>query len=192
MYLIVTSEKGNAVMVNGIIIQRKCSNIYKGVEGDNWYLNDKYPEIFEEYFDENVEKAWYDDEFVDVINDESIIKKYIELSHDEDIEFRLILCETIKKRPCFVSVSKYRKIKFLGYDYAYTGGSYYSAVYNEICLGSFDEFKHFELNENGLLQNEDEVINYIRFREKMISCGKNLELGDFIIYRLYEVELETI
>ncbi|MCR4567302.1 MAG: hypothetical protein K5769_04585 [Pseudobutyrivibrio sp.] len=179
-------------MVNGIIIQRKCSNIYKGVEGDNWYLNDKYPEIFEEYFDENVEKAWYDDEFVDVINDESIIKKYIELSHDEDIEFRLILCETIKKRPCFVSVSKYRKIKFLGYDYAYTGGSYYSAVYNEICLGSFDEFKHFELNENGLLQNEDEVINYIRFREKMISCGKNLELGDFIIYRLYEVELETI
>ena len=32
-------------MINGIIFQREENRAYKGVEGDNWYLNDIYPEI---------------------------------------------------------------------------------------------------------------------------------------------------
>ena len=50
---------GTYIMINGIIIQRNQIGRYKGVEGDNWYLNDKYPELFEEYFCENIEKSWY-------------------------------------------------------------------------------------------------------------------------------------
>ena len=65
-------------MINGIIIQRNQIGRYKGVEGDNWYLNDKYPELFEEYFCENIEKSWYDSDYVDVCTDIHFVEKYIE------------------------------------------------------------------------------------------------------------------
>lgn len=37
-------------MINGIIFQRDDNRDYKGVEGDNWYLNNIFPELFEDFF----------------------------------------------------------------------------------------------------------------------------------------------
>ncbi|MCR5254942.1 MAG: hypothetical protein K6D96_03350 [Acetatifactor sp.] len=172
-------------MINGIIFQRKQNIAYKGVEGENWYLNDRYPEIFEKFFEDNIEKSWYDSEYVDVCNDEMFIRKYIELSDVHSIDYRILLCDTEKKHP---SVSKIMGLdsEFIGYDYAYAGGSYYSAVYNEICLGSFTEYK---LNSNGLFQEYEQIIDFINEREHRINSGENLEKGDFIIYKLFEIQL---
>lgn len=36
-------------MINGIIFQRDDNREYKGVEGDNWYLNNIFPELFEDF-----------------------------------------------------------------------------------------------------------------------------------------------
>ncbi len=42
----------------------------------------------------------------------------------------MLLCETDRLKPRLTNINW--KTKFIGYDYAYLGGSYYSAVYNDI------------------------------------------------------------
>lgn len=37
-------------MINGIIFQCDDNREYKGVEGDNWYLNNIFPDLFEDFF----------------------------------------------------------------------------------------------------------------------------------------------
>lgn len=89
-------------MINGIIFQRDDNREYKGVEWDNWYLNNIFPELFEDFFGENIEKSWYDSNYVDVCNDYSFIEKYIELSKRENIKFRMLLCETDRLKPQWI------------------------------------------------------------------------------------------
>ena len=181
---------GAHIMFNGIIIQRNQIGRYKGVEGDNWYLNDKYPELFEEYFCENIEKSWYDSNYVDVCTDVHFVEKYIELSIINHIKFRILLCETEKEKP------KIQKIvwnfRFIGYDYAYLGGSYYSAVLNDICSGRIEQFKDYILNSNGLFDNITDLKDFISKREhyKRQYGNQLIEEGDFVIYKLYEIVLD--
>lgn len=176
-------------MINGIIFQRVENREYKGVEGDNWYLNDIFPDIFEDFYSENIEKSWYDSDYVDVCNDYSFIKKYMELSRSENIKFRMLLCETDRVKPQLANINW--STQFIGYDYAYLGGSYYSAVYNDVYSKRIPQFINFKLNCNGLFENIDKLTEFIRLREYMINQVDNmvLEQGDFIIYKLYEVIL---
>lgn len=37
-------------MINGIVFQCDDNREYKGVEGDNWYLNHIFPDLFEDFF----------------------------------------------------------------------------------------------------------------------------------------------
>lgn len=80
--------------------------------------------------------------------------------------------------------------KFLGYDYAYATGDNYSALYNEIPY----LFPQFRLNCNGLFQTEEEIREYIRVRErfKMTHAPFTLEEGDFTIFKLHEIYLQSI
>ena len=176
-------------MINGIIFQRDDNRDYKGVEGDNWYLNNIFSELLEDFFGENIEKSWYDSNYVDVCNDYSFIEKYIELSKRENIKFRMLLCETDRLKPRLTNINW--KTKFIGYDYAYLGGSYYSAVYNDIYSKRIQQFLYFKLNCNGLFEHIENLNEFIRLREDMISQDNNmiLEQGDFTIYKLYEINL---
>ena len=84
-------------MINGIIFQCDDNREYKGVEGDNWYLNN----IFQNYmkiFCENIKKSWCDLDYIDVCNEYSFIEKYIELSKRENIKFRMLTREYDKPR----------------------------------------------------------------------------------------------
>lgn len=70
---------------------------------------------------------------------------------------------------------------------AYENGDNYSAVYNEIPF----VFTDFELNENGLFQTKEEILEYISKREEYEKAHKpyTLEVGDFTIFEVYEVIL---
>ena len=180
---------GTYIMINGIIIQRNQIGRYKGVEGDNWYLNDKYPELFEEYFCENIEKSWYDSDYVDVCTDIHFVEKYIELSRLNHIKFRVLLCETEKEKPNIQNMVW--NTRFIGYDYAYLGGSYYSAVLNDICSGRIEQFNDYILNSNGLFDDIINLKDFISQREhyKRQYGNQLIEEGDFVIYKLYEIVL---
>ena len=179
-------------MINGIIFQRDECKKYKGVEGDNWYLNDTYPDILGDYFNEKVEKSWYDTDCVDVCSEKSFIDMYIHLSRSNNIKFRMLLCETEKQYP-IMEMLQWKK-KFIGYDYAYQGGSYYSAVLNDICLRRIEEFAQIKLNEYGLFEKIEQLEDYISRREKYNKNSKKriVEGGDFIIYKLYEISIDEI
>lgn len=174
-------------MINGIIFQRDENRKYKGIEGDNWYLNDIYPDTLGDFFNDNIEKSWYDTDYVDVCNDRSFIDTYIKLSYKNNIKFRMLLCETEKKKP-LMNTTCWNK-KFIGYDYAYLGGSYYSAIFNDICSQRIDEFANIKLNEYGLFGKIYQMENFISKRSEYYRNSKMgvVEGGDFIIYKLYEI-----
>lgn len=200
-------------MINGVVFQKKILNFndiindnvytnymnsiyysgYKGIEGNNWYLNDKYSKTFDSFFSCIAEEAFYNKDFTGVLNDESIIRQYIELSQKDSIPYRILLCETERKCPSAMHI-KWKNKTFIGYDYAYSGADYYSAVFNDVCLKEsmyirkLNEFERFRLNQNGLFQTLNEVKEFVEEREKVEKSGKDLEKGIFIIYKLYEVE----
>ncbi len=180
-------------MINGVIFQKKNNNtLYRGVDGENWYLNSEYPETIGLYFDENIEKSWFESNYVDVCYEDSFINKYIELSQKKNIEFRILLCSTNCIAPVYNNNDL--KLSFLGYDYAYSGGSYYSAVYNDLYCRKINELTQIKLNENGLIQTKEELEKFIAIRNKLkaSSTNKNIfEEGYFIEYELFDVVLQN-
>lgn len=173
--------------VNGIIVQMKKEEKYQGVEGDNWYFNyiDNKGE-FQKYFDEKIEVFLHDENYVDCCNDMDYIVRYIKESKKRNITYRLLLCETVKQKPQF---QENVKSKILGFDYAYAGGSYYSCINNDIHANRISEFKDILLNEYGLFDTEDEILQFIELRNnlKYKYPKETFEEGEFIIYRLREI-----
>lgn len=175
---------------NGYIIQRKKKSEYGGIDGDNWYLNycSNNP-FFEEFYDEIKNKAWNNSDYVDCCADESYIKKYIDESKELGIEFRILLCATCRNFPVLDKVELGRAREVLGYDLAYSGGSYCSCILNDIIDGRIKEFEEIVLNENGLFNTYKEAEQFRKIRNKMIKSDSEytLERGDFIIYEITEV-----
>ena len=106
------------------------------------------------------------------------------------IPIRLLLCYTNKKFPILnEEIIKGKKI-FLGYDYADSGGSYYSSILNDVISKRIPEFKNISLNENGLFDSYDGIMGYLKARKMLIDKKKyDFDDGDFIIYRIEEVIL---
>ena len=179
---------------NGWIIQKNKDSFYKGIDGDNWFLN--YEEMIDKeivnYFDENIDLAWADDEIVDVSNDFNYIKKCVSIAKSKNIKYRVILCYTTREKPKVKDDNL--QTEFLGYDYAYSGGSYYSAVFNDIILRRIAIFNKFKLNSNGLFKSYEEIMDFIVERNKAIQNLGDLyfEEGDYIIYKLYELKIEGL
>jgi hypothetical protein len=176
---------------NGVIFQKRENRTYQGVDGDNWYLNALYPDSFEGYFENKIELSWRDDSYVDVCNDPEYINEYIRVSTENKIDYRIILCCTDNKLPDGSNIMWGGNF-FLGYDYAYSGGSYYSAIYNELHFERLDEYKNILLNKYGLLDSKQEMNRYLEIRNGLLERGCNLELGDFVIFELYEIEKDGI
>jgi hypothetical protein len=176
--------------VNGVVIQKKHNSIYKGIDGDNWYFNDceELSERFEKYYYDDIEMSYIDDRYFDCCVNMDYIKQYINESKKRNIEYRLLLCETIKELPLF-HLSDEFKIKFLGYDYAYSGSDYYSCIVNDIISNRIKEFKDIKLNENGLFDSEEAVLDFVNFRDivKQRYPITMFELGNFTVYKLSEI-----
>ncbi len=168
--------------INGIIVQEETNSLYRGVEGNNWYLN--CFQTFEKYYNEVIDKSWCNNNFVDVCSDVKYIQKYISISMQKQIDFRLILCCTESEFPCFDFDVNHAS--FLGYDYAYSGGSYYSAIYNDIVSRRICEFRKINLNKFCLFNNIAEVKYFLQKRNKL-NNKYYIEKGNYLIYKLYEI-----
>lgn len=176
---------------NGYIIQRKSTLSYRGVDGDNWYLNycsdNSY---FTEFYDKNIDKAWENSDFVDCCVDEEYMRCCIEESEKLGIEFSVLLCSTERKTPALKKVELGKLENVLGYDCAYSGGSYYSCILNDIISGRIEEFCKFHLNQNGLFDSYEEAETFMLYREKIKQANMDyvFEEGDLIIYKIAEIQ----
>jgi len=175
---------------NGYVIQKKIASDYRGVDGDNWYLNYcSENTYFQKFYDENIDKAWDDLNYVDCCADVEYMRCCIEESLELGIEFNVLLCSTCKKTPLLERNILGRTGNVLGYDYAYSGGSYYSCILNDVISGRIREFSEIRLNKNGLFDSYEEAEAFEAFREKVKSMNPDYEFeeGDFIIYKITEV-----
>ncbi len=177
---------------NGFIVQKRSLGKYSymGVDGDNWALKE-YSNELKRIYDEEIDRSWYCEKWVDVCDNLEVIKEALGVARSLKLEIRVLFCETDREEPVYHGESV--KMKFLGFDYAYAGGSYYSAVLNDIVSERIELLKEYKLNEFGLFNSLDEMKQFIAKR-KMIkrNTSISLEEGDFVCYKLYEVDTAAI
>ena len=175
---------------NGLIIQKARNGKYQGVEGDNWFLNyeDNIDKEIIDYFDDHIDLAWTNDKCVDACNNMSYIKKYLDIASERNINYRIILCFTNRQYPKMINNDA--EGIFLGYDYVYSGGSYYSAVLNDVISKRIPKFQKYRLNDYGLFDSIEELTEFVEDRNiiKENSVDYDIEDGDFIVYKLYETK----
>lgn len=149
---------------NGYIFQQATSSIYRGLDGDNWYLNycsdNSY---FEEFYDKNIDNGLANPDVVACCTDVEYMRRCVEESKKLGISFRVLLCSTNRPEPVLRQSRLGQAGSVLGFDVAYSGGSYYSSY--------------------------EEAESFLRQREKLEKATTEyiFEKGDYVIYRLTEV-----
>lgn len=177
---------------NGYIFQRVTSSIYRGVDGDNWFLNycsdNSY---FEEFHDKTIDNGLANPEVVACCTDVEYMRRCVEESKKLRIPFRVLLCSTNRPEPVLNETRLGQAGRVLGFDIAYSGGSYYSCVLNDVVSGRITEFQSVRLNENGLFSSYEEAESFLRQREELEKATTVyiFEKGDYVIYKLMEVEV---
>ena len=178
--------------VNGYIIQKANNSYYRGVDGDNWFLNycsdNTY---FAKFHAVNIDNGMEIPERVECSADVDYMKKCVEEAKKLGISFRVLLCATNRPVPVLNTERPSQAEKILGYDVAYSGGSFYSCVLNDVVSGRIPEFQKVRLNENGLFPSYEEAEAFLKQREEMEKATTEyiFEKGDYVIYKLTEVTL---
>ena len=174
--------------LNGFIFQKEHGGAYRGVDGDNWYLNDCPDAGFREFYDLHIDRAWAGAPFVDCCDSLDYLRRYVDKSLSLGIQFRLLLCKTAREQPQLLGVDL-TGAKRLGLDYAYSGGDYYSCIKNDILSNRISELAAMPLNGNGLFESEEGLAGFIRLRRELEKASPRdiFEGGDFIAYELFEV-----
>lgn len=77
----------------------------------------------------------------------------------------------------------------MGYDYADSGGCYYSCILNDIISKRIEEFKQIQINKNGLFDTYEEAEKFGEYRKELMSMnsGYDFEGGDYIVYEIAEI-----
>ena len=175
---------------NGYIVQRVSESGYRGIDGDNWYLNycsdNTY---FAKFHEDTIDNGIGNPESVECCIDVDYMRRCVEESKKLGISFRVLLCSTNRPEPVLRESRLGQAGSVLGFDVAYSGGSYYSCVLNDIVSGRIPEFQSVRLNENGLLSSYEEAELFLRQREELEKATTEyiFEKGDYVIYRLTEV-----
>lgn len=184
---------------NGFIVQRakQWPYNYLGVEGDNWFLDEysfpQYKEEIKNVYNE-YRKTICDNSMeghkIECCNDLDFLSDYIVLCEKMNVDINVILCESLICDPQLKKELKIDKktYQFLGYDYAYKGGSFYSGVLNDLCFERMVGIKDITLNRFGLCASIDELNAYVQKRNELKSMFPKytFEDGDFTVYRLWK------
>lgn len=178
--------------VNGYIIQKENQSNYRGIDGDNWFLNycsdNTY---FAKFHEDTIDNGIENPERVECCTDTDYIKKCIEEAKKLGIPFRVLLCATNRQQPVLDTEGSCFASKELGYDVAYSGGSFYSCVLNDVVSERIPEFQGIRLNENGLFSSYEDAGVFLKQREELEKATAEymFEKGDYVIYKLTEVKL---
>jgi len=180
-------------------INRDTMKNYLGVENGNWPLEPDADNIDEtdrdeliRYVNENIDISWGIESHVDVCTDFDFVVRYANACIASGVEVEILYCKTSYATPVCDEPIEYdlqKKYKFLGYDIAYSGGSYYSCVFSDVFTGRIPVFSEIQLNEYGLIENEDELQKFIMLRDAMTDeLKESIEQGEFVIYKLWKLK----
>lgn len=90
------------------------------------------------------------------------LNRYLDACRKAEIKVEVLFCATERPYPKGdIDTENFeQKVEFLGYDYGYPGGLYYSCVYhelsivNELCIAN--KFNGFKSNKYGLFNTYEE------------------------------------
>lgn len=184
---------------NGLIVRAidKIHEKYLGVEGDCWNIDEDTEGIDQQegkflnnYCSENVNISWSDDNVVEVSCDINFVNRYVNAYLKANIQFIVLFCKTNKTIPnCHLNIENQTNdnLIFIGFDYAYSGGSFYSCVFSDLFSKRIPELLDIELNEYGLINSEEELSNFIKRRNELIINDEAdmFEVGEFTVYKLW-------
>jgi hypothetical protein len=186
---------------NGFLVKRidsedaKKFGQYSGVEGDCFPINEYFSpkkisleesKYLSKFLKDNVMLNGFDNSYVDVCPNIYFLKRYVKACQAEGLKIQVIYCKTQKKFPESDIDTSDGNYKFMGYDFGYPGGDYYSCVFNDVTR--IPEMARFHLNQYGLFNSESEILEFIKLRNELEKNKANLtsELGEFIVYQLWE------
>lgn len=175
------------MITNGFIVVKKTSEHYCGVERDVWPL---------QYENDNSHELLCEDEpnvgLLDRMTDNlSFAQRYLSETLNHGIEGEILYCEFVDNDYVMFS-DKLEKVKhrctYLGWDYSWSDGDFYSCVYNDFHKELFADMK-CKLNEYGLFQISDDLDEFIYRREKLFcSCPKGIfEIGPFFKVKVFKL-----
>lgn len=167
---------------------------YYGIDTEAWPA-----EVgpFSKTIAQRIDNSVADWEKVFLLDAESAVKYYAYCCSKE-IPARLLYCEATAEGTFYEMKSDFvdlGKACFLGYDYAYLNGDYYSAVVNDIIYRNLDISNRWKphLNEHGLFSSFETVNSFAKDRECTSILenkgSQNLvyELGKFSIFRIFQI-----
>jgi len=183
-------------------IEKGTYGDYDGVEGDSWFQKRANIDLPKDkcnnwvnYYRENIDKNWADSNWCDLIVDKNILCTIVDLCCQYNIVINVYYCLTTKLHPsmCNNLSENICKKQFIGFDYSYAGGDFYSCVFSEIYSGRIKEFSNYKLNRNGLFETESEITSYIEKRKLIAQNDKlRFEQGDMTIYKLWKCDLQSL
>lgn len=167
---------------------------YCGVDTGVWPA-DVWP--FSESTNQRYEDSVIDFEKVFLLDMESAVK-YHRCCCEKGIPARLLYCESATEGTLYETTSSFailEKSLFLGYDYAYPNGDYYSAIVNDIIYRNLAFSNRWKplLNKHGLFSSLETISAFSKDRERTsILANKDspypvYELGQFSIFRIFQI-----
>lgn len=153
---------------------------------------DNAPRIYEFYLPGWRQDAYriYEDntiedlaEEIELLKNREAARRIVKIIEPHLGEHEIVLCE-IWGLESLGEVDPSKRSGFLGYDVAYPGGDFYSAILNGLLINPHPElasqYAHV-LNENRLFPRPDNIPEFIgRFRSLVPSEGDS----DFVVYKL--------
>lgn len=182
---------------NGILLRTadKIYGNYLGVEGDCWTIDEdtegieqQEGEYLNNYCSENITLSWTDDNVVDVSCNVDFTNRYINAYKKANIQFEVLFCKTNRQLPSYtLDIEEQGNFKYIGFDYAFSGGSFYSSIFSDLYSNRLPGLFDIKLNEYGLINSEKDLIDFVRRREKLSMKDKEgmFEKGLFTIYKLW-------
>ena len=172
---------------NGLIVVENAKDWYNGVDRNPWLLS-RCDTILHKSL-KAVDQSF---EYYDVTQSFDLAIHYWELANKVTGGAEVLYCEFIGARLPMYSVDLHGKIsekcEFLGWDYSWINGDFYSCIYNDLSLKKelFTSYLHI-LNKYGLFQTENEVDDFIRRRKKLkrLHPKEMFEVGRFYKVKVF-------
>ena len=177
---------GTSITINGIS--------YCGIDTDAWPA-DLW--AFSELAKQQYKIFATDCEKVFLLDMKSAVK-YYEYCCSNRIPARLLYCESTAEGTRYETTSFFAGLEcahFLGYDYAYPNGDYYSAIANDVIYRELDFSNKWkvQLNQYGLFTSFETISSFAYNRDRASFLANKggpypvFELGQFSILRVFQI-----
>ncbi|MDQ0913881.1 hypothetical protein [Paenibacillus sp. V4I5] len=185
---------------NGFIVKSIDNNqeTYLGVDGDCWNIDEDTEglekqdrDYIKKYISQTIATSWLDEQAIDACCDLSFVNKYIKACINAKIDFQVLFCKTNRTKPSYlwnINEDTPENFRFIGFDYAYPGGSFYSCVFSDLYTKRIPELSFVGLNEHGLIPSEELLKQFIERRNELIEKDRvgRFEQGAFATYKLWQ------